>query len=65
MGQKNCYLKALPDGGLRFNAYESNEWEKFTIEMQPDGLFALKTHHGKYFCMEENVTKADRDAPND
>lgn len=58
MGHKNTYLKALPDGSLRFDAYEAGDWEKFTMEMQADGLFALKTFHGKYVCMEENVTKA-------
>jgi hypothetical protein len=63
MGQKNTYLKALPDGSLRFDAYECSDWEKFTMEMQPEGTFALKTFHEKYVCMQDNVTMADRDAP--
>jgi hypothetical protein len=49
----------------RFDAYAVGEWEVWTMEHHGDGLFALRSHHGRYLGFHEDHAKGDIEHAND
>jgi len=59
------YLSVEPSGNTIIDRPSPREWERFTLHEIGSFTYALKTHHGKFICVEKNTNKviANRDAP--
>lgn len=56
-------LTAEPNGSLPWRADAVNDWEKWSIEDVGNGKSGIKSHHGKYLCLEPSHFICNRDGP--
>lgn len=58
-------MKANDDLSVKFDAYAVGEWEVWTMEHHGNGLFALRSHHGRYLGFVDDVVGGDREHAQD